>query len=165
MSAALAMGISCYGHECARHLKVKLRQSEEILLHIDINPQESECRQKDIYGVILFLSEMRLTYEYLKEARMKGRRNGNWKRLRKIERVFFSVSVIYARIRGCIISAEVVDKLILLIKKIYETPSLRIFRRGFENAIRLWNKCPQIIEWLGDPDFIFWLGLSRVVVR
>ena len=65
-----------------------------------------------------------------------------------------------------IVSESVVNKLLILIKKLLETPSQRIFKRGFERAVWLIRKTAiksrvllsALNNWLRNPDYIFWLG-------
>ena len=84
---------------------------------------------------------MQITYGFLQEAMRKGLRNGNWRRLS-----------MNARIRS-IINAHIVEML-------YEMPALRIFKRGFEKALKILSEGVKnpLREWLKDPEFIFWLG-------
>ena len=102
---------------------------------------------------------MQITYRFLREAMRKGLRNGNWRQLSGIERAFYMASLCYARIRS-IISASIAEKLLALVEILYETPASRIFKQGFEKALRILSagvKNP-LREWLKDPEFIFWLG-------
>ena len=106
---------------------------------------------------------MGITYKYLLTAWRKGLRNGNWKRLSHLERALYRASLCYAKYRS-IRNTSLVEKLCSLIKKLKETPSSRIFRKGFEKAVEIFKKenvlfaAALLREWLKDPDFIFWLG-------
>jgi hypothetical protein len=48
-----------------------------------------------------------------------------------------------------------------------ETRDARIFKRGFEEAVRLLQRSGEVVwasslpQWLKEPDFIFWLGAMR----
>jgi len=102
---------------------------------------------------------MQITYGFLREAMRKGLRNGNWRRLRGVERAFYMASLCYARIRS-IINANIVEKILALVEMLYETPASRIFKRGFEKALKILSEGVKnpLREWLKDPEFIFWLG-------
>ena len=103
---------------------------------------------------------MQITYGFLREAMRKGLRNGNWRRrLSEIERAFYMASLCYARIRS-IISASIAEKLLALVELLYETPASRIFKRGFEKALKILSESVKnpLREWLKDPEYIFWLG-------
>jgi len=60
-----------------------------------------------------------------------------------------------------------VEKLSTIIETLRETPSVRIFKKGFEKAVELLKRygasgvfswAPRMMEWLKEPDYIFWLG-------
>jgi len=100
------------------------------------------------------------THEELLRAFRKGLRNGNWRKLRGVEKALW-----YSRIRGGIINDELVKKLSVLMDKLKETSGARVFRRGYEKAVELLSKgegifawAPSFRGWLRDPDYVFWLG-------
>ena len=111
-----------------------------------------------------------ITYADLSASFRKGLRNGNWKRMNPLERALFRASLWYAKHRGSIVNAALVEKLSALVEKLKETKGMKIFKRGFEKAIEMFRKCeegrvftwaPQLKYWLRDPDYIFWLGTAR----
>lgn len=108
---------------------------------------------------------MSITYEALLAALRKGLRNGNWRRLSRLERALYRASLWYAR-RRRIVSTVLAGKLSELIERLKETPSLRIFKKGFKRAVELLERCEGIRwlfplrNWLGDPNYIFWLGTA-----
>ena len=112
-----------------------------------------------------------LTYEELLATFRKNLRNGNWKRPNSLERALFRASLGYAKHRGSIVNAALIEKLFLaLVEKLKETKGMRIFKRGFENAVEMLSKseeggvyiwASQLKHWLRDPNYIFWLGAMR----
>ena len=113
---------------------------------------------------------MGITYEGLFTSFKKGLRNGNWKRLNFFERALYGASLWYLKPHGRIVNASLVEKLSALIEKLKETKGMRIFRRGFEKALEMFEKgeekgifawASQLKDWLRDPDYIFWLGTTR----
>ena len=114
-----------------------------------------------------------LMHEELRCAFLKGQRNGNWKKLTRIEKAFYRAALSYTMPRRgvgrSIVSESVVNKLLVLIKRLLETPSQRIFKRGFEKAVKLIRKIAiksgvllsALNNWLRNPDYIFWLELCR----
>ena len=111
-----------------------------------------------------------LTYEELLATFRKNLRNGNWKRPNSLERALFGASLWYAKHRGSIVNAALIEKLTALIKKLKETKGTKIFKKGLRKAIEMFRKCeekgvftwaPQLKYWLKDPDYIFWLGTVR----
>ena len=111
-----------------------------------------------------------LMHEELRCVFLKGQRNGNWKKLTRIEKALYRAALSYTMPRRgvgrSIVSESVVNKLLILIKKLLETPSQRIFKRGFEQAVWLIRKTAlkngvllsALNNWLRIPDYIFWLG-------
>ena len=95
----------------------------------------------------------------------KGLRNGNWRKLRRVEKALYMASLWYARVRGAIMNETLVGMLSVLVDKLKATPGARIFKRGYEKAVELLNKgkgifawAPSLRGWLKDPDYVFWLG-------
>jgi len=111
--------------------------------------------------------QMPLTYEELLNAFRKGLRNGNWKRLSRLERALYKAALCYARIRRRIVSSSLNKKLHAILDKLKETSGMRAFRRGFEKAVELIGMCGECVlgwvhtlkEWLMEPDYILWLGV------
>ena len=111
-----------------------------------------------------------ITYEELLANFEKGLRNGNWKKLRFIDKALFRAAMGYAKCSGSIVNGMLVEKLLGLIEKLKETKGMRIFKRGFEKAVEMLERgeekgvfvwVPRLKKWLRDPDYIFWLGTMR----
>jgi len=105
------------------------------------------------------------THEELLGDFRKGLRNGNWRKLRRVEKALYMASMWYARVRGAILNEKLVSKLATLVDKLKVTSGARVFKRGYEKAVELLNKgesifawAPSLREWLKDPDYVFWLG-------
>ncbi len=97
----------------------------------------------------------------------KGLRNGNWRKLTRLDRALYRASIWYSRHCGGIVNVLLVEKLSKIVETLGETPSVRIFKKGFERAVELlkrYEECgvfswaPRMREWLKDPNYIFWLG-------
>ena len=100
------------------------------------------------------------THEELHTSFRKGLRNGNWCKLRGVEKALW-----YSRVRGAIMNENLVGKLSVLMEKLKETSGAKVFRRGYEKAVELLSKgegifawAPSFRGWLRDPDYVFWLG-------
>jgi hypothetical protein len=105
------------------------------------------------------------TYKELLASFRKGLRNGNWRKLRRLERALYMASLWYSRVQGAIMNEMLVRKLSVLMDKLKATSGARVFKRGYEKAVALLNKgegifawAPSLREWLKDPDYVFWLG-------
>jgi len=127
-----------------------------------------------LYAVVNFINakyqnrsmqQMMFTYNDLLASFRKGLRNGNWRKLRRLEKALFQASLWYSRVKGTIINELVVVKLSVLVAKLKATKGARIFKRGYEKAGELLSKgegifawATRLREWLKDPDYVFWLG-------
>ena len=105
------------------------------------------------------------THEELLRDFRKGLRNGNWRKLRRLEKALYQASLWYSRVKGTIINELVVGKLSVLVEKLKATSGARVFKRGYKKAVELLSKgegiftwAPSLREWLKDTDYVFWLG-------
>ena len=105
------------------------------------------------------------THEELLRAFRKGLRNGNWRKLHRVEKALYRAALWYARVRGAIMNETLVGMLSVLVDKLKATSGARVFKRGYEKAVELLNKgesifawAPSLRKWLKDPDYVFWLG-------
>ena len=110
------------------------------------------------------------TYKELLTGFRKGLRNGNWRKLSRLEKALYRASLWYSRGQA-IINEMLVSKLSSLVERLKETKGARIFKRGYEKAVALLNNgedifawAPSLREWLKDPDFVFWLGTGGLRV-
>jgi hypothetical protein len=119
----------------------------------------------------------------LMEKFRKGRIRGNWRVLSGKEKALYRVSLAYTKpkrrmvllngrkqeidVGRTIVETRLVQKLDELFVKLLETRGMKIFKRGFEQAVALLQRSGTIVwasslpQWLKDPDFIFWLGAMR----
>ncbi len=95
----------------------------------------------------------------------KGVRNGNWRKLSRLEKALVRASLWYSRVQGAIRNEMLVGKLTALVDRLKATRGARIFRRGLEKAASLLSKgesvfawAPLLRRWLQEPDYVFWLG-------
>jgi len=78
---------------------------------------------------------MQFTYTDLLASFRKGLRNGNWRKLRRVEKALFMASLWYSRVQGAIINEMVVRMLSMLVDKLKATSGARVFKRGFEKRL------------------------------
>jgi hypothetical protein len=98
----------------------------------------------------------------------RGLRNGSWFKLTRLEKALYRAVLFYAKFKKRIINDDLIAQLYTIIEKLL-TPGLKILKKGFERARKLieaYKKgylswCPEILEWLSDPNYIFWLGLQK----
>jgi len=108
------------------------------------------------------------TYKELLTSFRKGLRNGNWRKLRRLEQALVRASLWYTKGQGAILNETLVGKLSVLVDRLKATKGARIFKRGFEKASALLSKgeeifawAPSLRDWLKDADYVFWLGMTR----
>ena len=111
-----------------------------------------------------------ITYADLNATFRKGLRNGNWKKLRFLDKALFRAAMGYARRGRSIVNGLLVEKLLGLAARLKETRGMRIFKKGFERAAEMLDRgeekgvfvwAPRLKDWLRDPAYIFWLGTAR----
>ena len=111
-----------------------------------------------------------ITYEELLTSFRKGLRNGNWRKLNRLDKALYRASLWYTKHLGGIFNGTLVKKLLGLVERMEETKGMRIFKRGLKNAAKLLEEgeetgvfvwVPRLRHWLNDPDYIFWLGTVR----
>ncbi|HJH26981.1 MAG TPA: hypothetical protein C5S37_09495 [Methanophagales archaeon] len=118
------------------------------------------------------MSAKAITYTNLNAPFRRGLRNGNWRRLRFLDKSLFRAAMGYAKHGRSIINGLLVEKLLELAARLKETKGMRIFKRGFKRAAEMLEKgeedfegvfvwAPRLKDWLMDPDYIFWLGTVR----
>ena len=116
------------------------------------------------------MSGIGITHEELLANFKKGLRNRNWRKLNSLNKALYRASRWYAKHRGSIVNAALVEKLLGLIERLKETKGVRIFKKGLKKAFEMLEKgeekgvfvwAPQLKHWLNDPDYIFWLGTVR----
>ena len=112
---------------------------------------------------------MQLTYTDLHTNFRKGLRNGNWRKLRRLEKALFMASLWYSRRQGTILNELVVSKLTAPVAKLKATKGARIFKRGYEKAAALLNEgecvfawAPSFKVWLKDECYVSWLGMVKL---
>ena len=112
------------------------------------------------------------TYKELLRDFRKGLRNGNWRKLSRLEKALYMASLWYSRVHRMIVNEKLLSKLSVLVDKLKATSGARVFKRGFEKAAELLNKgevifswAPSLREWLKDPDYVFWLGAGGLRIN
>ncbi len=110
------------------------------------------------------------TFNDLILLQRKGFRNGFWRRLSFLEKMYFKASVSYAKLWGKIVNSKVIAELESIIKKLIPVFKEQTLRTGFKKARELiriskenkiFEWAPEIIEWLQDHRYILWLGLNQ----
>jgi hypothetical protein len=111
-----------------------------------------------------------ITYNDLSENLKKGLRNGNWRKLRFLDKALYRAAIEYAKRGVSIVNEKLVEKLWGLVARLKETKGMIIFRRGLKRAVEMLEKgedkgvfiwAPRLRCWLKDPSYVFWLGAMR----
>ena len=100
----------------------------------------------------------------------KGQRNGNWRKLNRLDKALYRASLWYTKHLRGIVNETLVEKLLGLVERLEETKGMRIFKKGLKKAAKMLEEgeekgvfvwAPMLRHWLKDPDYIFWLGTAR----
>ena len=78
-----------------------------------------------------------ITYKELIASFKKGLRNGNWRKLRFLDKALYRAAMGYARNGRSMMNGKLVEKLLELVAGLKETKGMRIFKGGFEKAVEL----------------------------
>ena len=110
---------------------------------------------------------MALTYEELKKCWIRGFRNGNIKKLNRLQRALYRACLVYARKVGRIVNKFLVDNLKSIMKTLNMSFKVRAFWAGLERlrimlsgSLSRW--APQVRVWAREESYIFWLGLLEL---
>lgn len=109
-----------------------------------------------------------MSHSYLTHFWKKGFRNGNWRKLDRIEKALYMASLSLAKMRGRIVNLRLILELRGIIDKLRETAGDRLMRTSYQRAMELYGRfaaiglfewAPQVRSWFNDPSYVFWLGL------
>ena len=112
-----------------------------------------------------------ISYETLRAYQLKGFRNGNWRRLDRMKRVFYRVCVAYASVRRVIRNPELVSLLRDIIEELKSTIKVRALKeavREVERVVPIYLKAgvfrwaTQLVKWLRDESYLTWLGFKKL---
>jgi hypothetical protein len=105
----------------------------------------------------------------LRDYWRKGLRNGKWRRLRTIDRVFYRAAIWYAKIKSKIMNNKIIAQIRSIFEELGNTIRSEIMNVGIERAKGILTKfeengvfkwVPQLKLWIKDPRYVFWLGAS-----
>ena len=108
-----------------------------------------------------------ITYKELFTNFKKEQRNGNWRKLRFLDKALFRAAMGYAKRGRSIVNGLLVEKLLELAARLKETRGMRIFKRGYAKAVAMLDRgeekgvfvgAPRLKDWLKDLDYVFWGG-------
>jgi hypothetical protein len=90
-------------------------------------------------------------------------RRGSWNNLSAMDKAFYIACLKLSKIKK-IINKEIIEAVISIMKKINSFKE-KIMKKGKEVAEMLLKSktammIPKIKDWLKDPNYIFWLGLT-----
>jgi len=110
---------------------------------------------------------MALSYEELRKCWVKGFRNGNVRRLSRLQRALYRACLVYARKVGRIVNEFLVGRLKPIMETLTTTFRARALRVGLErlkamlsSSIAKW--APQIRVWAREESYVLWLGLTEL---
>lgn len=115
-----------------------------------------------------------LSYYGLSRFRLRGMRNGNWRRLNDLEKGLYNCALRLGRWRGRVVNAKLLALVWAIIRKLLATVRTRILQVGEAKAqellavyatsgVFLW--APEMKVWLRDSKAIFYLGVTELFGR
>ncbi|RLI26907.1 hypothetical protein DRO58_05170 [Candidatus Bathyarchaeota archaeon] len=110
---------------------------------------------------------MALSYEELRKCWVKGFRNGNVRKLSRLQRALYRACLVYARKVGRIVNEFLVGRLKPIMETLSTTFRARALRAGLErlramlsSSVSKW--APQVRVWACEESYILWLGLLKI---
>ena len=112
-----------------------------------------------------------IPYRALRAYQLKGFRNGNWRRLDRMKRVFYRACVVYASVKRVIKNPGLVSLLRDIIKELMSTIRVRALKeavREVERVVPIYLKAgvfrwaTQLVKWLRDESYLTWLGFKKL---
>jgi len=109
-----------------------------------------------------------LSHGYLYSLWRKGFRNGNWRKLSRMEKALYMASLSLAKMRGRIVNSRLILELRGIIGKLRETAGDRLMSASYQRAMEFYERfttiglfewAPQAKAWFKDQSYILWLGL------
>jgi len=67
-------------------------------------------------------------------------RNGNWRKLRFLDKALFRAVMWYAKRGRSIVNGKLLEKLLGLVARLKETKGMRIFKRDMKRRLCCWRK-------------------------
>jgi hypothetical protein len=64
----------------------------------------------------------------------KGLRNGNWRKLSRLEKALYMALLGYSRVQRAVMNENLVNKRYALIEKLKATSGARVFKRGYKKV-------------------------------
>jgi hypothetical protein len=104
-----------------------------------------------------------LTFSDLSRFYRSCLRKGLWNNLSALDKAFYIACMKFSKIKK-IINKDIIDTLITIMKKL-DSFKEKIMKKGKEVAEALSRSktvimIPTMKDWLRDPNYIFWLGLT-----
>ncbi|MGQ9513498.1 MAG: hypothetical protein ACUVTL_00330 [Thermoproteota archaeon] len=103
-----------------------------------------------------------LNYHHLSHLWRKDFRNGNWRKLNRVEKALYMASLYLVKMRGKIVNSRLVLELQNIIGKLMETVGKRLVRSAYQRATELYQRyvsiglfrwAPHVRSWFKDPKF------------
>jgi TM2 domain-containing membrane protein YozV len=112
---------------------------------------------------IIILKMLSLSFSDLSKFYRSCLRKGSWNNLSAMDKAFYIACMKLSKIRK-IINKDIIYALTTIMKKL-DSIKEKIMKKGKEVAEALSKSktvimIPAIKDWLRDPNYIFWLGLT-----
>jgi hypothetical protein len=112
---------------------------------------------------IIILKMFSLTFSDLSKFYKSCLRRGSWNNLSAMDKAFYIACMKLSKIKK-IINKDIIYALTIIMKKL-DSFKEKIMKKGKEVADTILKSktvmmIPKIKDWLKDPNYIFWLGLT-----
>lgn len=112
---------------------------------------------------MIYIVSSMIDFDTLRKFWVKGLRNGNVKLLSPIQKGFYRACMLYARIRGYIVSRRIIEELGRIIDILARTPKVLALEEGLRRVFRILSGrtvelFPIARSWLSDWSYIEYLG-------
>jgi len=110
---------------------------------------------------------MALTYEELRKCWVKGFRNGNVRKLNRLQKALYRACLVYAGKVGRIVNEFLVGQLRPIVETLKTTFKIQALRVGLKRLRAMLSRplskwAPQVRVWAREESYVLWLGLVEL---
>lgn len=153
---------------------MRIKSYIAVLLPFEARPLSTPCKEPLAENSESLSLSNSASYEELRAALEKSYRNGNWRRLNRLERALYRAGLELARLRGRILNPSLLKALKKIMGKMlrgFTDMALELGRRKAseikkiyrENGVFSW--LPSLEKLLEEKNYLLWLGSREVLLK